>query len=76
MHHPRRRNVTTSVVRSEKVTHAKISPEKVNPRDVAGNAEEEEEEEEEEKVEEEEEEEEEIELADHTSFLPHTTVVY
>ena len=72
MHHPRRRNVTTSVVRSEKVTHAKISPEKVNPRDVAGNAEEEEEEE---KVEEEEEEEE-IELADHTSFLPHTTVVY
>ena len=40
MHHPRRRNVTTSMVG---VKYAKISPEIVNPRDIAGNAEEEEE---------------------------------
>ena len=61
MHHPQRRNVTTSMVGLKKatttttttntkqnknpVTYAKISPEMVNPRDIDGNAGKEEEEE-------------------------------
>ena len=43
--YPRRRNVTTSMVGLKKkktVRHAKLSPKLVNPRDIAGNAEEEE----------------------------------
>ena len=37
MHHPRRRNVTTSLAGLKKtVTYAKISPKMVNPRDIAG----------------------------------------
>ena len=38
MHHPWRRNVTTSMVGLKMVTSAKISPKTVNPRDTAGNA--------------------------------------
>ena len=40
IHHPRRRNVTTSVVGLKKtVAYAHISPKKMaNPRDTAGNA--------------------------------------
>ena len=46
--HPQRQNVTTSMVGLKKktVTYAKISPEMVKPRDIAGNAEEEKQEEE------------------------------
>ena len=36
MHHPRRRNVTTSMVGFKRVTYAKFSPKMVNPRDIAG----------------------------------------
>ena len=36
MHHPWRRNVTTSMVRLKMVTYAIISPTVVNPRDTAG----------------------------------------
>ena len=36
MHHPRRRNVTTSMVGLKTVTYAKISPKMVNPRNTAG----------------------------------------
>ena len=39
--HPRRRNVTTSMVGFKTVTCAKMSPKMVNPRDSAGDAEEE-----------------------------------
>ena len=46
MYNPRKRNVTTSMAGLKTVTYAKISPKTVNPRDIAGNAEEEEEEEE------------------------------
>ena len=42
MHHPRRQNVTTSMVGVKTVIYTKISPRMVNPRGVAGNAEEEE----------------------------------
>ena len=42
MHDPWRRNVTTLMVILKTVTYAKISPKMVNPREVAGNAEEEE----------------------------------
>ena len=42
MHHPWRRNVTTSMVGLKMVTCAKISPKMMNPRDIAGNTEEEE----------------------------------
>ena len=42
MHHPRRRNVTTSVVGLKTVTYAKISSKMVNPRDLAWDVEEEE----------------------------------
>ena len=46
MHHPRRRKVTTSMVGLENghIEYANISPKLMNPRDIAGNAEEEEEE--------------------------------
>ena len=54
MHQPRRQNVTKSMVGLKMVTHAEIAPKMVNPRDIAGNAEEEEEEEEEDEEEEEE----------------------
>ena len=37
MHHPRRQNVTTSVVGLKTVTFTKISPKLVNPRDIARN---------------------------------------
>ena len=41
MHHPRRRNMATSVVGlKKKNSHAKISLKMMNPRDIAGNAEE------------------------------------
>ena len=44
MYHTPRWTVTTSVVGIKRmITYAKISPKMVNPRDVAGNAEEEEE---------------------------------
>ena len=36
MHHPRRRNVTTSMVGLKTVAYAEISPKMVNPRDIAG----------------------------------------
>ena len=36
IHHPRRRNVTTSMIGIKTVTYAKISPKMVNPRDIAG----------------------------------------
>ena len=36
MCHPRRRNVTTSMVGLKTATHAKISPKMMNPRDLAG----------------------------------------
>ena len=51
MHHPYRQIVTTSMVELKKsyIRTAHISPKVVNPRDIAGNAEEEEEEEEEER---------------------------
>ena len=42
MHHPHRRNVTTSMVGLKTVTYTKISPKMVKPRDIAGKAEEEE----------------------------------
>ena len=42
MHHPRRRNMATSMVGLKTVTYAKISPKMANPRDITGSAEEEE----------------------------------
>ena len=41
MHHPQRLNVTTSVTGLKMVTYTQLSPKMVNPRDIAGNAEEE-----------------------------------
>ena len=36
MHHPRRRNVTTSMNGLKMVTYSQNSPKMVNPRDIAG----------------------------------------
>ena len=36
MHHPRRRNVTTSMVGLKMVTYTKISPKMVSPTDISG----------------------------------------
>ena len=43
MHHPQRQNVATSMVGFDKGCKRRSSPKTVNPRDIAGNAEEEEE---------------------------------
>ena len=36
IHHPRRRNMTTSMVGLKTVTYAEVSPKMVNPREIAG----------------------------------------